>query len=507
MKLKQIVLAVAAVCASTQVFAGVTAADITAAGSNVQQTWLSGASAPTLNIFDGFALGCDAGTVSIFTQQAASNTAVKPGSIGNFTAYACKRGGVVSVMYHTVEGGSLLAYLPHSVPGTVIERVKSIGTAACSTTAVTYNSPVTAIGSVTEYKGCTKGNGATLADGAPIKPAGGFSDVEFAAFPTIINGKGTGSIASVGTESDANIGQVFGVAVTTKLYRAMQAKQGINSATDTIFDPALAPNITSAEYASIISVGGGYQADWTPLTGATTKKVVIARRVDTSGSQASSNIHFLNNPCASALSAASSPAPATNSGNTFIIEGGSTGNVKAALTAANNNTPTNIASTAIDGTVTNTTVGAADGSQEYAIGVISLENDWRTEAAASSQYRFLKLDGVHPEAASQQGTNSNGTTFYTARNTAVSGAYPFHMEGKYFVANSADSFGAALIPQIATALGNPAVCTNLPRGLTINPSSGSVCANADDLTTTAVNEAVVAKGTKFGNNCSALQLF
>ena len=190
------------------------------------------------------------------------------------------------------------------------------------------------------------------------------------------------------TESEAFVGQTFGIAVSTNLYRALQLAQGMTAAAiaaDTTFDPALAPNITSAQYTSIIAQGGAYQTDWSPLLGAagSGKKVVLARRTDTSGTQASSNMFFLKNPCANGVFGQLIPATVADSTPTFVVtENSSTGNVKSALTAAN-------------------TAG------DFAIGVVSGENDWRVETSVSSaQYRFIKLDGISPETNSLQGTQT-----------------------------------------------------------------------------------------------------
>ncbi len=470
MQIKQIALAVATVFVAGQAAAAaVTQADIVAARANhtLQETWLSGASAPTFNIFDGFALGCDAGSVSIFHTGTATN--LKPGSTGNFMGYACTRGGTVSVMYHTVDGGSFNAYAPHltgtAPDGTAmpaqLKRVKNLGTVSC-----TGSGSVT-IGSntYTEYKGCATVVGATAADAAPVKPAGGFSDVEAGLFGM--------DVSAAGTEANANVTQVFGVAVSKNLYRELQVAQGIYASVaaantaDPSYDPANAPNITKAQYTSIAQASGGYQTDWSPLLGTAGagKNVYLARRVATSGTQASSNAFFLSNPCATGATAGSlEPATAAMSSATFIVtEGSGTGNVKTALTNAGN-------------------------AGNFAIGVVSVENNWRNDAAASEGYRFVKVDGVHPEA----GDTTMGRT------TAINGGYAFQMEMKSFVANSAvGTFGETLIGEIAASLGNPSSCADVPRGLFLNPAGGSSC-------TVGVE---VGKGTKFGNNCSPVQLF
>ena len=496
MKLTKIALAVATLLASTQAFAvPVTAAQITAAqnAGTLQQAWISGASAPTKSVYEGWVgsgagVGCDVGTNTIFTNQALTNTNVTPGSLDNFTAYACTRAGVVSVLYHTLDGGSLHAYTPHTV-GTKLARLKFVGTGNGCTGSLNYVDATNTDNNATVFKGCTLVGGPLPATGiatasgnttnaaavaadplAPQLPVGGFSDVESSLFPSVIGG---GDVSAVGIDSPVGIGQVFGVVVSRPLYRAMQVAQSIAANTDALdptFDPANAPSISKAQYTSIISAGGAYQANWSPIVGAAgaAKKVVLARRVQTSGSQASSNAFFLSNPCANGALANLNPATAINTANFEVFEGSGTGNVKTRITTATNSA----------------------GNDNFAIGVISAENDWRTETATGGRngYRFIKVDGVHPEA----GDIAN------ARVTATNASYPFHIEAHSFLANTATGFGASVINEITAALTNPPAtsCAVLPRGLTISPLVGSSC-------TVGVQ---VAKGTNLGNNCSPAQL-
>ena len=485
MKFSQIALAVASTLIAAQAFAApVTPAEIAAAGASVQKTWISGASAPTYNIFRGFTIGCDANTVTIF-HNSATTTAIKPGSTGDYNAYACKRGGVISVLYSTTANGSFNAYAPH-IDGVQLSRIRNVATAA---SCVKQASQLTIEpgNNADVYRACAIGVGATVADGAPTLPAGGFSDVEAGLFER--------DVSTVGTEADANVGQAFGVAVSTNLYRALQVAQGkyasvaAANAADPVFTPENAPNISSAQYTSIIAQGSGYQTDWSPILGTAGngKKIVLVRRVDTSGTQASSNAHFLQKPCAGANGLSPAGLADAIPGSFEISEQSGTSGVKAAMTTANN-------------------------AGDFAIGVMSLENDWRRETgAANAQYRFLKLDGVHPEAGSSDGTTFvtpvGGLTVnnYTARKTTVDGDYRFHMELKSFVANTADTFGSALIPEIAASLGNPVDCADVSRGLTLNPLGGSVCNVAP--ATSLPNAPFVEKGTRFGNNCKVPQLF
>lgn len=493
----KIALAVACLVGSTSASA-ITIAQIEAArvAGTLQQAWISGASAPTITVYEGWVgsgtgVGCDPGTNTIYTSQNNSGTnagLVRPGSIGNFTAYACNRGGVASVLYHTLDGGSLNAYTPHTV-GTKLARLAYLGNTTCATTGLTYTDASNSTNNATVNKGCTltgtalPGTGATAASNTanntaivgnprgPQLPVGGFSDVEAALFPASIGG---GNVASFGTEADANIGQAFGVVVSIPLYRAMQANQGVTPAQialDTTFDPALAPSISKAQYTSIIT--GTYQTDWSPIVGAAGagKNIILHRRIQTSGTQASSNAFFLANPCSAGTNASLTPSVVGDSTSTFVVvENSGTGNVKSGITTASN--------------------ASAATNNEFAIGVMSVENDWRLETAASvNGYRFIKIDNVHPET----GDVTN------ARSTSVNGLYGFHMELKSFVANTASGFGATIIPSISAALAAPqaASCAVFPRGLTLNPAGGSVC-------TTGVQ---VMKGTNGGNNCAPQQLF
>lgn len=528
MKMTKIALAIACLVGSTQAFAvGVTPADIVAAGAGLQQAWIAGASAPTKTIYEGWVgsgagVGCDAGTNTIFSTD--TTTANIPGGIGNFNAYACKRGGVVSVLYHTTDGGSLLAYSPHTLinasgpNGARVARLKSLQAAvtgcvvqAAATPAVPSTNTTAAYidltnrdNDATVYKSCQRTgvptgtslatiNTATVSNitalaadpTGPQNTVGGFSDVEAAILPAALGG---GDVSSKGAEAAANIGQVFGVVTSVPLYRALQMSQGItavgtdfdtdgagpDTGFDGTFDPALAPNITSAQYASIAASSGAYHSSWAPIVGTTAgntgagKKMILARRVATSGTQASSNAFFLRNPCAAGSLANLNPATAQNTANFEVNEGSGTTDVKVRITTASN----------------------SPGADNFAIGVVSAENDWRAETnVARNGYRFVKVDGVHPET----GDTAN------ARRTAISGAYPFHMETQYFVANTAPAgFGADVLVDIAAALAAPptlASCAVLPRGLTLNPLGGSICTATE-----------VAKVTNFNNSCAPQQL-
>lgn len=478
LKLNKLAIVIATTFSATTAFAApVTPTDIQNA-STLNQAWITGASAPTLNVFLGFAAGCEANTLAVFHGGTAG--AANPGAsdTGNAFAYACKRGGVVSVLYHTNQGGSFNAYAPH-VPNNVagtgfgvatnLNRLANVATASCSNVgAITSLTPVTQTQpanpvpnqpAVTVYR-CSSAvvNGFAVTDNTPKKPAGGFSDVEAALFGV--------DASSYGSEVDAGVTQVFGVMASEPLYRAMQVAQRIytsiaaaNSA-DPSFLPQNAPSISKEQYASLAS---DPLATWAPLGVDDSQEVIIARRVNTSGTQGSSNAFFMGNPCLGNPSTGGALAPTTSAdsdpGFYNVVEGGETAEVRTAISNAS-------------------TAG------KYAIGVVSLEN---TDAAGR---RYLKVEGVHPAAG------PNNTTDSKARYTSAQGQYPFQIELKAFIANNAKgTFGETAINQIISGVSS-VQCNIVPRGLVLN-SASTAC--------TSANSGIhITKTTRNGNNCRPL---
>lgn len=484
-KMKQMALLLAGLSTSAVTIAApVTVAQIDAARSNgtLQQAWFTGASAPTITAYAGWVRGCDLNTNTMFSTNTSSN--VTPGTNGDFNAYACTRGGVVSVLYHTRDGGSLNAYTPHTV-GSVLARIKFVGTGSgCNPTPLQYTDSLNPNNNATVFKSCAlvgaslPASGATPAlnssnaaalltdPNAPQWPLGGLSDVEGALFPNSIGG---GDVGRFGTETDVGVGQAFAVIASIPLYRAMQAAQGITVA-DPNFAPENAPNITSAQYAGIISPGG--EKTWSSIVPGSTNEVILARRVDTSGTQASSDAFFLRNPCNAGVGQQLSKRTRLSSepGVIEVLEGSSGGAVYVRVTTASNST---------------------DPKKSFAIGVASAEGNWRTSTSANSNgYRVLKVDGVHPET---------GDTDFS-RLTTVNGHYKFHMELKSFVrADYAGkppktAFEARIMDEVVENLKNPpsATCAVFPRGLTLNPINESEC----------VMGVQVARMTNQGKNCA-----
>lgn len=488
LKMKQIALLVSGLSASAvSIAAPITVAQIDSAFSagTLQQAWISGATAPTYVVYEGWVRGCDTGTNTIFTAGAIranrrTTNLARPGNLTNHMAYACLRGGVVSVLYHSLDGGSLNAYTPHTV-ATAMPRTKFVGTdngcdiansinfvdESNSANNATVYDKCTLIGTGVPTSGATTETNATtnaayLTDpNGPQWPTGGFSDVEAALFSASIGG---GDVSSRGTEVDVGAGQVFGLAVTVPLYRALQAQQGLPLNDDL----ANAPNVTSGQYAYLITPGG--EPNWGSLLPGSNSTVNVFRRVDTSGTQSSSNAFFLRFPCNSGVSQQLPPRTLADSvPGLNIIEYSSSTNLGNDLTAASLST---------------------DPTKNLAIGVLSAEN-----RSSVTGIRYVKIDGVHPESGDP----------VNARLTAANGDYKFHMELKAFVrADYAGKppktqFEQVVVQQIIDALGNPpaASCSLFPRGLTLNPAGSSDCTIGTE----------IAKVTNFGKNCATAVKF
>jgi len=497
LKIKQIAFLIAGLGASTaSLAAGVTPTEIEEArsGGTLQQAWITGASAPTISIYEAWVRGCDANTNSIFT-AGTSTTVTRPGAIGNFSAYACRRQNAVSVLYHTVDGGSLNAYTPHTI-GSVLARVRVLpgGNDTCVLNNTGYTDESNSANNATLYRSCkqigvawtSSANNATNTTAlatdpnGPQLPIGGYSDVEASFFSPQIGG---GNVASVGDESDVGVGQAFAVAVSVPLYRALQAQQSLTQNDDI----ANAPNITSGQYTNLITSAG--LLNWSSLlseANGANKKLILARRVDTSGTQAASNAFFLKNPCSNGVNQSLFPTTASNNvnatGTSPTDVGGytvsllsSTGNVKTALSTASGKS-------------------VSDPNSSFAIGVMSAENSPAIDGALGTplNYRFVKLDGVHPE----DGDALN------ARKSSAEGKYKFHMEMKQFLRAdyngkpAKSTFEASILTAMTSALKNPPTnlaCSTFPRGLTLNPANGSICTIGTE----------VARMTNAGQNCSA----
>lgn len=207
--------------------------------------------------------------------------------------------------------------------------------------------------------------------------------------------------------------QSFGVSVSPKLYAAMQAAQGL-----TVGDATAAgqPNITKAQYASLISKGGKITS-LADLIGAANipagdeaAVLKLARRDDLSGTQASSNIFFVNGQCGGNEKFDGLVAGDLKGIDTKIAKaGGLLGGLAIRQDVTDDTATLDVQANVTSGNVATALSSATD----YAIGVVG---------TGSGSGLFLKIDGVSP--------NANGANFKNATATRAqlaSGTYPFAM--------------------------------------------------------------------------------
>lgn len=390
------------------------------------------------------------------------------------------------------------------------------------------------VGPVIDQSGLTKWADVNNCDSTALKcgldsttarvPHAGLTDVDTNVWVGMAN---TGALsipvtdpATTGTVLNGGFaGQGFGVMVSESLYNAMMAKQvaegrlpvsaGSASCVAGNFTPgACQPSISKEEYAAIVADGlftyvapAAVGAASNPLTGSL-DTINLCRRVETSGTQASSNVYFLNNSCGNATPTKGFKPPKTvdfsgggvnpvafNSssgdavtgnyddfGGAFgLFEGSGTGDARNCVIRRNaGKNPNNV----------------ADSLGTYAIGWISLEN------APAAGWKLVKLDGVSPNAVQVKATaatdtdgNVDGWMADTNQRTNV-------VKGYYDAAPELEMLWPSTTPYgtFLTSLKNTFA----------NPSLVSLRGvfQANGAFTHAGNETKVHKGTRNGNFCS-----
>lgn len=305
-------------------------------------------------------------------------------------------------------------------------------------------------------------------------------------------------------------GQGFGVMVSESLYNAMMAKQvaegrlpvsaGSASCVAGNFTPgACQPSISKEEYAAIVD-GGNFAYIANGALSGDAGVINLCRRVETSGTQASSNVYFLNNSCGNASPTFGFKSPKTvdfsgggvnpvafNSstgdavtgnyddfGGAFgLFEGSGTGDARNCVIRRNaGKNPNNVADT----------LGT------YAAGWISLEN------APAAGWKLVKLDGVSPNAvqvpvASDTDGNADGWMADANQRTNVVKGYYDAAPELEMLWPSTTPYGTFLT-SLKNTFANPALVSL--RGVF----------QANGVFTHAGNETKVHKGTRNGNFCA-----
>jgi hypothetical protein len=270
----------------------------------------------------------------------------------------------------------------------------------------------------------------------------GISDVEPALFnATMTNGTQTGVAFNLpsGTDDNGNAWSVlstaqingldsaaanqtiFAVAVNNDLRNAMQAAQGLTvGSTSTADMPTMPRAFYAAAVSGFVKSGDAVLPGWDALTGVSSdnaKQVNICRRANGSGTQASSNLFFLE---AGTISSTANGVlyPLPDNGVAIAVSGH----------------PLAIVENSSTGTAITCISGAPAGA--YVIGIISYEN------IPSGNWSFVRIDNQPPSQA-----------------TARVGAYPYlytaTMQWKKSAPGNPDAGTKAFLTDMRKKLGTP----------------------------------------------------
>ena len=386
MKLNHLMLAAAALCGATQVMA---------------QVQLTGASASSVNVARAAKRLCTAaqGTFTLYKTSSGGS------ALGNVWTGKCSTsfdGTEDSEVRVNVSGGSANAVL-NAANGVGTPVGFLANTSGCVSTAVATNgalSWLTADAPTSVLQVCSN----SLTDGTSN---GGFLDVEGVWFSGIPAAYRTAEFYA-----PAGFSQAFGVAVNSTLYLALQADQktaagaaragtGIvipascaSGDTTEACQPSISKAVITALINSNVSPSGPKNTAATLLTGAApaaANAVTYCMRPQTSGTQQSAQLYFLNYEATN---------PELPGKVNVVAEGaGISGRYSASVQSGS--------------TQVKDCLGNATG---YRFGILSGENN---PVAAAENYRFVKLNRV----AVTEGTTSATNTF-----TATTGAYDFVYE-------------------------------------------------------------------------------
>lgn len=431
MQVTKIALACALACAGTSAQAAVLSA------TNV--IYISGASAQTPGLAKSMGAFCNTVVDTYVDDQDGKQAFVY--SCSSAKATSGLTAGSSFIVVKSDAGGSANGV----APVVNLTNIKFPDINNCSAT-------VTAGYNANNTVGTVAGSCAYSVAGVNKVPQVGLTDVPAAVWKA--RGQFTPVAGALYTTKAGFAGQGFGVAVSPLLYTALQNDQiagGLLAATCTGVATAgdCQPSISKAQYANIVAANPGspYQQNWNALlphlpAGTVTGPVTLERRTSTSGTQASSDVYFLDAPCKSLTAMGGALGPATagtydafgviSTDPTYsgipafvVVENSSTGNVKAALGAG------------------------------YTIGVMSLEN-----AQPASGWKWVKLNGVSPNLNTNQ------------KSTTVDGLYDFAYETEMLYRNDAVVAAKNVANALVTEMGNGANLAVFP-GLYADPASGA----------------------------------
>ncbi|HNL31352.1 MAG TPA: hypothetical protein PKN18_02800 [Pseudomonadales bacterium] len=456
MQLKSLALAVAALSS-----AGLAQA-YTDSATNL---YLTGASAIRNNVAAAIKAQCtaDGGTLTVYKNGASTS------SLANQMAYVCSAamaGTPITTVLHTVTGGSLNSILGMSDDAAKQQQPVSL-TSGCT-------AAVAGSGALAGYS--VRANCALETAAAPSD--GGFSDVEYAPVREqvdVLTSDVDGFSVDEVTQGFTGVAQVFGLAVSEKLYKDLQAAQGLISAVCTAGDPlpACQPSLSRADVVSLINnnVFTAHKNGAEALGLTAGAAIEYARRVTTSGTQTSAQVLFLGKGCLTG----------SNGGELQVIgdelaAGATQGYTDQFTVSANSGTGDVISR-----------LNAA-GNSAYAFGWVSGENRAPT---TTTGWKFIKLNGAH---------FSDGTDTGLNKQQAIDGKYDYFVEAVSYkgpAAKTDDAEGTlldAISGKMATVTADGGAATV---GLFIIPENAAGYSHADHPTEVSVYQ----RGGSGPNSC------
>ena len=271
-----------------------------------------------------------------------------------------------------------------------------------------------------------------VVDRAGVVFVGGLMDVEPSAFPAaVLAGFTVPKTPSIGIQ------QAFGVAVSIPLYNAMFASQQTTGSTTSalpipstclVTDTAKAecvPTNSKGQMAAVLSASDtnaayGNGANFLASTLISGTELRYVRRPNTSGTQSAAQNYFLGLPCA-AVASAVVPEPVGNDEiDTVVVAGFSpttvdlvdnmVNSIRVLLAPGTGNVRQELSKSVI-----------ADGTPNYAIGVMSGENN----QTSGNSFRWVRVQGA---AMSENAAPNNGQL---NRAAVINGSYDFYFESVY----------------------------------------------------------------------------
>jgi len=303
--------------------------------------------------------------------------------------------------------------------------------------------------------------------------------------------------------------QAFGLIANNAFYQALQTRdiargyipsscssEGVGTVTS-----ACRPTIARHEYASLIATNGAKDLTFLLGASAASAKLVVDRRYGGSGTQASSNMFFLNNPCGGRGLASATAAAADGKGlnidttdkvisNTYggglIPRAGTlvTTDPTGAVTGQGYGNISVVEWTSSSGAQLKSSYGVGS-TTDYHIGVASANSD------DGSTWKFLKLDGVDPIGTA---TGAKATAPFT--DNLRNGLYPFSIVFYTVVTQAAAKKTTDTLSKMATDLTTTLKVPNVNlSGIAALPGSGTTLSTMVGTLSRAGN-----------NNCAPLKV-